>query len=132
MELSNAKIRYLLVIDALTQNEAAARSIDIAIRLGVARSSTHGMLESLASMGLVHKNPRRCVSLTAAGRRLAAGYGRQYRLLYSLFADLMELSPQEASESALAMVGNLPHGCLEKLCRRAPGGTAPLSVSAPS
>ncbi len=123
MELSNAKIRYLLVIDDLTHSEAA-RSIDIAVRLGVARSSTHGMLESLADMGLVHRSPRRSVLLTARGRQLAACYRGQYRTLCSFFQESAGLSPQEAAESAIALLGNLSDGCLEKLCRRTGGQKA--------
>lgn len=119
MELSNAKIRYILMIHSLTQQDPSVRSIEIAIHLGVARSSAHGMLESLVGMGLINKDPRQSVSLTEKGRSLAQDYDSRYRQLNRFFTGTMGLETADAQESAMAMLGNLSPKCLGKLCSRA-------------
>ena len=116
MELSNAKIKYLLIISKLVELKGEARSVDIAIELGVARPSVCRMLKTLADMGLIEKQPRQTVKLTQAGRDISGCYLAQYKQIYPFFKQFANLSAFDAEECALAILGNLSQRCIDSLC----------------
>ncbi|MBQ9966413.1 MAG: metal-dependent transcriptional regulator [Clostridia bacterium] len=118
MDLSGAKIRYLLVIYQLSREKGAARSVDIAIKLGVARPSVHRMLSSLVKMGLIHMEPRGSASLTGDGLKEALEYERQYEILYPFFSDYVGLSDYDSELSTIAALSSLPSVCIEALCKK--------------
>lgn len=118
MELSRSKIKYLLIIHHLCQEKGAARSVDIAIQLGVARPSVHRMLSSLAEGGFVHMEPRGAVTLTHEGKKAAEVFDRQYQRLYPFFLHELGLSAYDAEQSALAALSALPAACITALCER--------------
>ncbi|MBQ9925222.1 MAG: metal-dependent transcriptional regulator [Clostridia bacterium] len=121
MDLSRSKIKYLLIIHRLSRETGKARSVDIAIHLGVARPSVHRMLTTMAEAGLVHMEPRSAVSLTQQGREAAEGYDRQYELVYPFLSEELGLSTYDAEQSAVAALSSLPRVCIEALCARAAG-----------
>ena len=123
MELSGPKIKYLLIIYKLICEKGSARSVDIAIRLGVARPSVHRMLASLTKMGLVHMEPRSAVTLTEAGTRLAGEFEQQYENLYPFFNRNIGLSGYDAEQSTIAALSSLPQVCIEALCGMAADAT---------
>lgn len=118
MNLSGAKIRYLLVIYQLSREKGAARSVDIAIKLGVARPSVHRMLSSLVKMGLIHMEPRGAASLTEVGLKEALEYERQYETLYPFFSSFIGLSDYDSELSTIAALSSLPSVCIEALCKK--------------
>ena len=118
MDLSRSKIKYLLIIYRLCRENGTARSVDIAIHLGVARPSVHRMLSTMADVGLVHMEPRSAVSLTDQGRIAAESYDRQYEQIYPFFSEELGLSPYDAEQSAVAALSSLPQVCIEALCAR--------------
>jgi len=118
MDLSRSKIKYLLIIQRLSRDTGNARSVDIAIRLGVARPSVHRMLSTMAEAGLIHMEPRSAVSLTPAGRQVAEAFDCQYELVYPFFLEELGLSPYDAEQSAVAALSSLPQVCIEALCAR--------------
>ena len=118
MELSGPKIRYLLIIYRLISEKGSARSVDIAIMLGVARPSVHRMLASLSKMGLVHMEPRSAVTLTSEGNDLAMEYARQYERLFPFFAQYIGLSGYDAEQSTIAALSSLPESCIVALCSK--------------
>lgn len=126
MDLSRSKIKYLLIIHRLSRENGGARSVDIAIQLGVARPSVHRMLSALAEDGLVHMEPRSAVTLTPVGREVAEGYDRQYELVYPFFSEELGLSPYDAEQAAVAALSSLPQVCIEALCRKAERGKTVL------
>jgi DtxR family transcriptional regulator, manganese transport regulator len=63
---------YVETIADLIDGCGGARATDIARRLGVSHVTVVRMVQRLQREGLVRSQPRRCVLLTAAGRRLAA------------------------------------------------------------
>ncbi len=116
MELTNAKIKYLLIISKLIETKGEARSVDIAIDLGVARPSVCRMLKVLADMGLVEKQLRQTAKLTPLGRDISACYLEQYKRIYPFFRQFANLSAFDAEECALAILGNLSRRCVDSLC----------------
>lgn len=116
MELTNAKIKYLLIISKLVETKGEARSVDIAIDLGVARPSVCRMLKTLADMGLIEKEPRQTVKLTQLGWDVSSCYLEQYKRVYPFFKQFANLSAFDAEECALAILGNLSRRCVDSLC----------------
>ena len=116
MELTNAKIKYLLIISKLVETKNEARSVDIAIELGVARPSVCRLLKTLADMGLIEKEPRQTVKLTQLGRDVSSCYLEQYKRIYPFFKQFANLSTFDAEECALAILGNLSRRCVDSLC----------------
>lgn len=127
MELTNAKIRYLLIICKLAEKKGEARSVDIAIALGVARPSVCRMLSILADMGMIMKEPRQTVRLTAQGKSACASYLEQYKQLYPFFRQFAGLSAFDAEECTLAMLGNLPEHCINRLCAASAASQLPIT-----
>ena len=62
-KLSASHIRYLLVLKKLASSELGVRSVELAIDLGIRKSSVYNMLCVLSEMKLVDKNPRSIVYL---------------------------------------------------------------------
>ncbi len=116
MELTNAKIKYLLIISKLVETKGEARSVDIAIELGVARPSVCRMLKTLADMGLIEKQPRQTAKLTQLGQEISGCYLEQYKRIYPFFKQFANLSTFDAEECALAILGNLSRRCVDSLC----------------
>ncbi len=116
MELSGPKIKYLLIIYKLIGEKGTARSVDVAIRLGVARPSVHRMLASLQKLGLVSMTPRSAVALTEEGERLAAEFACRYERLFPFFSRNVGLSGYDAEQSTIAALSSLPPVCIEALC----------------
>ena len=118
MELTGPKIRYLVIIYRLWRENASVRSVDISIRLGVARPSVHRMLASLSRMGLIDMKPRGSIKLTEAGLREAERYDERYQLIFPFFEEVIGLSDFDAEQSALAALACLPERCVDALCRK--------------
>jgi len=116
MELSSAKVKYLLIIAKLAEETGSARSVDIAVQLGVARPSVCRMLNTLSGLGLVEKKPRGAVRLTEQGERLSACYLSQYKLLLPYFQKIASLSAFDAEECVLAVLGGISRHCADCLC----------------
>ena len=116
MELTNAKIKYLLIISKLVETKGEARSVDIAIELGVARPSVCRMLKVLSDMGLIEKLPRQTSKLTQLGWDVSGCYLEQYKRIYPFFRQFANLSAFDAEECALAILGNLSRRCVDSLC----------------
>jgi DtxR family Mn-dependent transcriptional regulator len=91
---------YLEAIFFLTRESAVARSKDIAEGLGVARPSVTGALRQLAQKGLIHYEPYGLVSLTKAGKTLAAGVAEKHDIIKSFFVDILGVDVQSAAEAA--------------------------------
>lgn len=127
MELSGAKVKYMLVIAKLAEEAGWARPVDIAVQLGVARPSVSRMLGMLAGMGLIERT-RSAARPTHKGEELAACYLRQYKLLLPYFQKIACLTPYDAEECALAVLGSLSRHCADCLC----AGIGCLAESGPA
>ena len=80
MEITAAKLRYLLTLSELEQDsDRRVRCIDIAVRLGVARPSACRMLAAFSKEGLLSRSNAQGLRLTEAGCGLVSRYEADYQ-----------------------------------------------------
>ncbi|MDD5459864.1 MAG: metal-dependent transcriptional regulator [Phycisphaerae bacterium] len=78
----------------------AARSSDIAQKLGVAKASVTGALRVLKDRGLVNYRPYGEVTLTASGVRAAAAVAQKHKILKLFFMDVLGVDGETAQKAA--------------------------------
>lgn len=100
--ISDREARYLLAILARGGNEV--RSVDLALHLGVQKSSVSAMLSRLVAHDLVWKESYGKVSLTDAGRERAVKLRDSLRETEEYLARTLALSGEHLEKVALAMV----------------------------
>lgn len=100
--ISDREARYLLAILARGGNEV--RSVDLALRLGVQKSSVSAMLSRLAAHDLVWKESYGKVSLTEKGRESAVRLRDSLRETEAYLSRTLGLSSDHLEAVALAMV----------------------------
>jgi DtxR family Mn-dependent transcriptional regulator len=88
------------IFNLASESEEGARSKDIADALGVARSSVTGALRLLRERGLANYEPYGCVSLTAAGRAVAAEVVRKHDILTLFFTGVLGVDEDNAQRAA--------------------------------
>lgn len=100
--ISDREARYLLAILARGGNEV--RSVDLALHLGVQKSSVSAMLSRLAAHDLVWKESYGKVSLTEKGRESAVRLRDFLRETEAYLSRTLGLSSDHLEAVALAMV----------------------------
>ena len=85
--LSPSTEDYLKAVYALSGDDRAAGTTEIARALNVQPASVSGMVRRLADDGLVRHEPYRGVRLTADGRRKALGVLRRHRILETFLVE---------------------------------------------
>ncbi len=115
--LSSNMEDYLEAIYNIVQEKNAARSKDIAEKLGVNRSSVTGALHSLAEKKLINYTPYDFVTLTPRGEKLAEGISHRHMVLREFFVDMLGIGEEEAEESACRMEHAASELLLERLER---------------
>jgi len=91
---------YLEAIFNLAGESEIARSKDIAKLLGVSKSSVTGALRALKQKQLVNYKPYDYVTLTEAGKTVAAKIARKHNILKSFFADVLGIDVDIAHRAA--------------------------------
>ena len=99
-KLSASLEDYLEAIYNLSADQSFARSKDIAHSLQVSRASVTGALRQLAEKDLVNYKPYGYITLTEAGRRIAARIARRHRVLNSFFMDTLGLDEDVSQQAA--------------------------------
>jgi DtxR family transcriptional regulator, Mn-dependent transcriptional regulator len=99
-ELSASLEDYLEAIFNLASESQGARSKDIAEKLGVARSSVTGAVQTLREKGLANYQPYGCITLTHPGQSVAAEVVRKHNVLTSFFADVLGIDKEAAQQAA--------------------------------
>jgi DtxR family Mn-dependent transcriptional regulator len=118
MEKLSASLEdYLEAIYQISRDKSAARSKDIAERLGVSRSSVTGALHSLAERKLVNYTPYDIITLTPAGETIAARITSRHTLLCDFFARVLGVDAAEAEESACKMEHALSENIFDRLAQ---------------
>jgi DtxR family Mn-dependent transcriptional regulator len=105
---------YLETILMLMRDNGVARSKDIVKRLKVNRSSVAGAIQALSDRGLVNHELYGGVTLTADGKKIAAGVLRRHEALRDFMVEVLEIDPAEADEAACRM----EHGISRKIVDR--------------
>ncbi len=115
MTLPCTRLRYLFALEQLHQeNAGGARAVEIAAMLGVARPSVHRMMKALKKQGLIEQTgPLLC--LTGQGRKTLALYRSDYEVFKAFFRARLALSPLEAEDNAIALLGALCPKCRQAL-----------------
>lgn len=105
---------YLEAIFEIVGTNQVARSMEIADKLEVKRSSVTVALRSLAEKGFINYQARSYVTLTDNGLRAARCVSRRHRVLQELFTSVLCLSGEDANQAACAM----EHGMTSQVCRK--------------
>lgn len=79
---------YVELIDDLQKEIGAAHKSDIAVRLGVSHVTVHKTIKRLKTMGLVHAEAHRAVSLTEEGKALATEARERHQLVLRFLGHL--------------------------------------------
>jgi len=106
---------YLEAIFALERESKAARSKDIAERLGVQRGSVTGALQSLSQKGLIHYHPYSRVTLTPEGFRVATRIVYRHKALFDFLHTFLNLSEDVAESNACRLEHHIDDEALDRL-----------------
>lgn len=117
MKLTPSKIRYLLTIYEINPDTYSVRSIDIASRLKISRSSVNNMVDYLIDQGFVEKELYGNVLLTEKGQIIASELYAQYKVVLRFYLQQLKIDGSEAREEAINTVSFLGENCIEKLVR---------------
>ncbi len=99
-DLSESLEDYLEAILVIENERRVARPKEIAESMFVSSPSVTAALQNLANRKLINYAPYDLVTLTDEGRRLALDIKRRHDALLRLFADALQLDPDEADKIA--------------------------------
>ena len=105
---------YLEAIYQIAAENHVARSMEIADRLKVKRSSVTVALRSLADKGLINYQVRSYVTLTEEGAKVARCVVKRHTILNNVFTKILGLDTDESDKAACAM----EHGMTSEVCRK--------------
>lgn len=105
---------YLEAIYQISLFNKVARSMEIADKLNVKRSSVTVALRSLADKGLINYQARSYVTLTDDGMTAARCVDRKHHVLSDLFIKLLGMTESEADKAACGM----EHGMTAEVCKK--------------
>jgi len=105
---------YLEAIYQISLFNKVARSMEIADKLNVKRSSVTVALRSLADKGLINYQARSYVTLTDNGLNAARCVDKKHRILSDLFVKLLSMSEGDADKAACGM----EHGMTSEVCKK--------------
>lgn len=122
MNNSESVEMYLETIHILEKNYGHAHSIEIAKRLGVSKPSVSKAMNYLKDKGLVNKEAYGPITLTKKGKEISKQIYTNHRLMSLFLEHSLELTVEEAEESACRMEHVLSDDILEAikvyLCKR--------------
>lgn len=99
-ELTSQGEDYLETIYHLRAERGLARARDIALRLGVHKSTVTGALHGLAQKGLVEYTPYEAAGLTAEGERRALDVIHRHEVIGRFLSEVLMLDAQRSQENA--------------------------------
>ena len=115
MKLCAGQCKYLLTVFDLTKTHKNVRSVDIANKLSVTRSSVSRMLKCMSRLELINSDYSVSVKLTESGYQLANKLYTSFDLIYQFFSNILKLSEDEAYEQSLLFIASFPEGTVDKL-----------------
>lgn len=113
--LSASLENYLEAIYLIIEKKKVARSKDIAKRLEINRSSVTGGLQALRGRGLINYEPYEFITLTEAGRKIAASVVHRHNTLKRFFVDVLSIDEEEADQAACRMEHGISKGIANRL-----------------
>ena len=106
---------YLETIYLLVRDKKLARVRDIADRRAVKPGSVVPALRRLSAMGYIRYEQREFIDITPAGEAIARRTLARHELLRRFFEEILQISPENASEDACSMEHYLSDEGMEKL-----------------
>jgi DtxR family Mn-dependent transcriptional regulator len=117
VRLTDSQEDYLEAIYTIVEEKQAVRAKDISRRLKVNNSSVTGALKSLSEKGLVNYAPYDVITLTAAGRTVAAEVTSRHVMIRRFFVDILGIPEAEAETVACKVEHALSDIIAERLAR---------------
>jgi DtxR family Mn-dependent transcriptional regulator len=114
-KLSASLEDYLETIYGIEQKKHAARSKDIASKLGVNSSSVTGALHSLRDKKLINYAPYDIITLTPKGKKIAKNIFNRHTVLRDFFISVLGVDFESAEQSACKMEHSISKVILERL-----------------
>ncbi len=108
---------YLEAIAQLEAENGVARPTDIAAALKIKKPSVTSALGALSERGLVVYEKYKPVSLTPAGRKVAASVRRKHELLRGFFVKILGVDQAAADVAACRMEHALDDSIMHKLVK---------------
>jgi len=106
MSLSNSQEDYLTTIHDIIKEKGYARTVDIAVKLGVSSPSVNSMLKKLALESVVKYDRNSPVVLTEKGKELAESVKKKHEI-FAKFFELILVPEHIAKKDALKIEHNL-------------------------
>lgn len=116
-QLSASLEDYLEAICWIASEKGAARTKDIAQRIGVKAGSVTGALQLLTRAGFVNYAPYEAVTLTKKGHKKAKQVIRKHMILKDFFARVLGVDENAANDGACKMEHAISNELLERLER---------------
>lgn len=115
--MSRSVEEYLRAIYSINEEGRAAKTTELARRLGVSPPSVTQMLKRLSGDRLVEYSPYRGVILTGRGMAVAQRVVRKHRLLERLLHNFLGLNKERVHEEACRLEHGLSDEAAAALCR---------------
>jgi len=100
MSRNESREMYLLTVYKLEQQKGAARSVDVARKLGVSKPSVTKAMGALVQQGLVTRERYGPVRLTEEGERQAKQVFDKHELIRKFIVSSLDMSPKQAEKDA--------------------------------
>ncbi len=115
MKLCSGQCKYLLAVYELSKSQRVVRSVDIANRLSVTRSSVSRMLKCMSRLELINSDYSLSVELTELGTETAKRLSANFELVNKFFTEILRIPDNEAYEQSLLFIASFPEATVEKL-----------------
>ena len=100
MPLTATREDYIREIERLSRDNSAARPIEIARNLGLARSTVTERLKSLQQDGYVHAEKYKAVSLSTKGQAVAHELTRAHRIIETFLFTILKRPIESVHDEA--------------------------------
>ncbi len=117
MKLCSGQCKYLLAVHDLSKTNKIIRSVDIANKLSVTRSSVSRMLKCMSRLELIHADYSLSVQLTELGMETANKLALNFEIINLFFLEILKLSEKEAYDQALIFIATFPEQTVDKLSK---------------
>lgn len=113
--LSGAQISYLHAVEKLSKESITVRTAYVAKEIGVTRASAHKMLGRLEEQGIIEKDSKNSIVITAAGHEVCKQINTKFNSVYNFFKAILGLDEDESLKNTYAFIGEFSEKCVDSL-----------------